>query len=75
MEDYSHTVASGRCGGGESPRLGVRGPGSESAKQPFSSVTRRKSLDHSGLEFSYMQIAGLGETVFRVLFCSLVRIL
>lgn len=60
LEDYSHTVAPGRCRDGESPGLGVKGSGSESAKQPFSSVSRRKSLDHSGLEFSYMQIVGVG---------------
>lgn len=43
---------------GEGPGLGVRGLGSVSANGPVSSVTMRKSLAHSGLEFSYLQIVG-----------------
>lgn len=45
---------------GEGPGLGVRGSGSVSTKPLVSAVTMRKSLAHSGLEFSYGQIVGLG---------------
>lgn len=75
LEDYAHIVASGRCRDGESPGLGVRGPVLSQLSSHFSLLAGESHWTTLDLSFLICKLLGLGEIVFRVLFCSLVCIL